>query len=179
MTRDKSGEAKDKQLTRHAYHIFLLTISYLASLTGILSSGIENRYLDEKYYLKCGILYIKGVCPLHCNPEHPPFAKYVYGLVFSLSPQTLRLFLVVLAIISVYLLYFITIQITNSENSGLLAAILITLDPLIINVWLFALLDNISLVLLLGGILLFNRSIKKYSKINLFLSSILISLSFY
>jgi predicted membrane-bound dolichyl-phosphate-mannose-protein mannosyltransferase len=121
-------------------------------------------YRDEEVYISCGVAYVTNFTPpVLCNFEHPPFAKYLIGLlsVFNIA----RLAYLILGITSGVLLYLLInlISIGNGRLSGLAASILFLLDTIVFNTHRFLLLDPPAIFLALLSIYLFQRGHKRSS----------------
>ncbi|MEB3816863.1 MAG: glycosyltransferase family 39 protein [Desulfurococcales archaeon] len=124
---------------------------------------LHNTYLDERIYIACGLKYVEGACPLTCNPEHPPLGKYVYGLLAWISMSALRAFLLVGYVSSIALSYYVASRLSD-RRGGILAAALLSVDPLVANVWGAALLDNVSTLLILASEALFISLLTRLSR---------------
>lgn len=69
---------------REVYLFF--SIATLFTIFLLLSRDLGEGYFDEVYYLRAGVDYVRGVCPAHSNPEHPPLAKYLIGISALVNP---------------------------------------------------------------------------------------------
>ncbi|GAB6147578.1 hypothetical protein JCM10135_01190 [Stetteria hydrogenophila] len=156
---------------------------YLVLLYSILVfvlhlTGVGPKYGDEELYIGCGLAYVRGVCPLECNPEHPPFAKYLYGLMTSrFSVAGVHVFLYLLSVASLLIVYY-TLSSIYSWREALLGGLLLSTSGLIANVWSYALLDGVEVFFIVASYwLLVTRGVR--SRLHLALSGLLAALGFY
>jgi len=132
----------------------LLAVIYIISFFAVNFTSLHQSYKDEDIYIHCGERYLQGVCPLFCNPEHPPLAKLVYG-IFSLAGFNVHIFLFILGIINILILYKIILQLTRNREISMLVGLIIASDALVLNVVYSALLDNIMLTFFLASLYFF------------------------
>lgn len=106
---------------------------------------------DEEIYIASGYLYSKGAKPTGYNFQHPPFIKYLFGLstkYFNL-PLLPNIIFAGILLIEVYLLGQLVFK---NQFIGLLASLLLLIDPVFKEVTIFALLDLGQMVFILGFI---------------------------
>lgn len=103
-------------------------------------SGKRLFLSDEEIYLASGYLYAKGEDPAVYNFPVPPFVKYLYG--FSMrwfgNPYIVQIFFGVIALL---LIYHLGKKVYGSSLVGVLAGLLLIVDPLFIDSSSHAMLD--------------------------------------
>lgn len=107
---------------------------------------------DEDIYIASGYLYVNVASPIEYNFQHPPFIKYLFGLsskYFNL-PLLPNVLFAGLLLFEIYLLGFLVFK---SELVGLLASLLLLIDPVFKEVATYALLDLGQMVFILGFII--------------------------
>lgn len=95
---------------------------------------------DSDIHIAAGILYTRGANPTEYNFQHPPLIKYLYGFGVALFKNP---YVAQIALSAVFILatYFLTVVLTSSKNAALLAALLLSLDPLFMAIAAETLLD--------------------------------------
>ncbi len=118
-----------------------------------LGQYVSPAFLDERYYLKWGLDLIRGADPLIVNVEHPPLAKYFFGLVELLGVG--RAFTIACYALVVLGVYAIAWKLCNNEITALLTAFACCLDLCVAcTLWHF-LLDTPMLVFLVWSLYFF------------------------
>ncbi|MEB2836243.1 MAG: hypothetical protein GSR80_000265 [Desulfurococcales archaeon] len=115
------------------------------------------RYSDEELYLRCGLEYIKSRehCPLMCNPEHTPLAKFVYGIMLRYTGlEGLRLFLFSIYISLILIIFILYKNKIIGLKYAFVSALLVELNPLILSLYSSALLDDVMLLFLAASFVL-------------------------
>lgn len=119
-------------LINNLFHRFIVVFTvftiFILTLTIIMIGARAPYYGDEAIYRYAGLRYVQGMCPLDFNGEHPPLAKYLFGLVgtvFMVNPKILSIFssLIVLAMIT--LLW--------DGKRGFFAGMLLAMDVVFVN----------------------------------------------
>ena len=174
----KSLNPKSKNRNRNLVFIFFVLLSYSLfvfinreKLFQRFDSETVNRYLksqdildtedkikdrifvsDEEIYITSGFLYANGAKPTGYNFQHPPFIKYLFGLsakYFNL-PLLPNIIFAGILLIEVYLLGQLVFK---NHFVGLLASLLLLVDPVFKEVTIYALLDLGQMVFILGFII--------------------------
>jgi 4-amino-4-deoxy-L-arabinose transferase-like glycosyltransferase len=139
----------------------------------IYVSNWENRLFDLDHWLG--------------NYEHPPIGKYLIGLsIVSLSPigiseiAAARLIMALLSVATCVLIFFLGRELYD-WRTGLVAALMLTFDPIHLGQSRYALLDVPMLFFMVASAFFFIKGIKLrdwQSTINLALSGIAFGLAF-
>lgn len=95
---------------------------------------------DSDIHIASGYLYAQGYDPSTINFQHPPLIKYLYGLfiIFFGNPLYVQVIFGMMLLVCTYLMGNVVI---GKEPVGLLAAIFLALDPVLISLSKTALLD--------------------------------------
>jgi hypothetical protein len=158
--------------------VLILTLSFIVfvflnrqKLFQTFNPEVVNRYLrsqdildtedkikdrifvsDEEIYIASGYLYANGAKPTDYNFQHPPFIKYLFGL----SSKYFNLPLlpnIIFGAILLFEIYILGDLIFKKKLIGLLASLLLLIDPVFKEVAIYALLDLGQMVFILGFIL--------------------------
>jgi hypothetical protein len=106
---------------------------------------------DEEIYIASGFLYANGSRPTDYNFQHPPFIKYLFGL----SAKYFNLPLlpnIIFGAILLFEIYILGDLVFKKKLIGLLASMLLLIDPVFKEVTVYALLDLGQMVFILGFI---------------------------
>lgn len=115
---------------------------------------IKNRIFisDAEIYLASGYLYTNGAKPTEYNFQHPPFIKYLFGL----SAKYLNLPLLpnlIFGIVFLLEIYVLGVLVFKNNLVGLIATLLMIIDPVFREVSIYSLLDLGQITFLLGFII--------------------------
>ncbi|MDW8086303.1 MAG: hypothetical protein RMI45_08740 [Ignisphaera sp.] len=126
-----------------------LLLYALVFSVSVFVKGFPN-YFDEVVYIECGLKYVSGCAPYLCNFEHPPFGKYLIGILTILGIS--RPVFIFIGALSSFLVCRVCSMISGSSFLGFLAGLLLALDTLFLNVHRFLLLDPVAVFLFLLGL---------------------------
>ena len=147
-----------------------------------LSSQYVNKHPvgwipDEAAFSYAGGKLIKGTNPVLVVPDAPPLGKYVIGLSTILFNND-STFILVSAILSLILLYFLSLQIFNNKLLAILPPFFLSFEPIFKNQLVYSpLMDIFQLVFLLCIFYFFNRGLTGKKSLVLFsLSSLFLGL---
>lgn len=128
----------------------------------ILGEGSVHKIDDDTLYAYAGSAYIRGEDPTSINFEHPPLAKYMFGLSYLMFGNAVILNLALYAV-ALWLCYRLALTLTHRETLGLLAIALIGTQPIFQDHVSRALLDFPQLCAILAFfVCLFSKNRKKY-----------------
>ena len=156
----KVRDVKFKSLRSLNFALLILVLAFLVIRLLIInfpSPESGEKYsetgfvFDEVYYVKAARSLIRGE---PANNEHPPLVKFFIMagiLFFGDNPIGWRLFSILSSSISIILLYLLTLNLTKSKITSLLAAILFAFDIMAFNIGQIAMLDASSLMFVLIG----------------------------
>lgn len=116
-----------------------------------ITHEVSNRIFlsDGDVYLATGYIYAMGSDPSLNNFEHPPVIKYLFGFSTRLFNNPL-LVQILFGLILVILVYGLGTKVTGSPQIGLIASLLLMIDPLYIDILGQPLLDLGQTVFMLG-----------------------------
>lgn len=135
-------------INKKIFFICITSILVLIYINFFIQSVLP-RYGDEKVYIECGLMYIQGSPPINCNYEHPPLAKYIIGLLFTIDPWRLALF--ILYVLSSMVVY----RLCRAIGIGSLAYVcllFLLFDTIVYNTYRYYLLDPFSVFFALVGV---------------------------
>lgn len=145
-----------------------------------LSSQYVNKHPagwipDEAIQAYAGGAFIRGINPVYVLPDTPPLGKYLIGLSTLFFNNEVAVILLS-AILSLFLLYILGLQIFNSRLLALIPPFLLSFEPIFKNQLVYApLLDIIQLVFLLAAFIAFNKALSsKKSLLFLLLANIFV-----
>lgn len=128
-----------------------------------INDEIKDRIIvsDDEIYQAAGFLYTKGNPPTAYNFQHPPLIKYLFGYsskYFNL-PVLPNVFFGLVLLFEVYILGKLVFK---KHEVGLLASILLLIDPVFKEVTIYSLLDLGQIVFILGFLITTIFYSKKY-----------------
>jgi|GEM_PF-987333 len=124
---------------------------------------------DEIVNSYAGGAYIKGINPILIAPDTPPLGRYLIGASsFLFNNENIIILFCGLLILT--FMYLLGVQVLDNKTLSLLAVLLISLEPIFKNQFVYVpLLDIIQLSFLLPSFYFFNKGLRKEGKIQLFL----------
>ena len=137
----------------------------------VLGENSPQNISDEELYIYAGYAYVKGEDPTTINFEHPPLAKYLFGLSYYLTGNSL-VFNIPLYIGVLFLFFLLSKKFINSFLLRMATVVTLATLPLFSHLLPQALLD----IPLLFTMLCFYLSLTWKSK-KLFLKYCLVGLS--
>ncbi|MFO0703178.1 MAG: hypothetical protein U0525_00420 [Patescibacteria group bacterium] len=136
----------------------------------------KNPISDAVFYAHAGYSYVKGSNPILLNAEHPPFGKYLIGLLFIITSywKTSGWFFVVTLLITVNIYLY---RKTKSYMPSLLFSFFYVLDTNIrYQVTGAPLLDIIQLLFLVLYLIYSDKIFSKINQRNLIISGLILGL---
>jgi hypothetical protein len=131
---------------------------------------------DEMVFAYAGGALSKGVNPTYIASGSAPLGKYLISLSI-LTTGNENIIILISAVLSLYLMYLLGIQVFSNRFLALLAPTVFSFEPIFKNQLIYVpLLDIIQLPFLLASLYFFNRGMDKISK-NRFLNFILANIS--
>ncbi len=106
----------------------------------ILGDDSPQKISDEELYIYAGYAYMKGEKPTIINFEHPPLGKYLFGLSYFLTGNSLQLNIIVF-ILTLFLFYNVSKLFIDSLILRLIALVSLALLPIFSHLLPQALLD--------------------------------------
>jgi hypothetical protein len=134
---------------------------------------LEKTYLGSQYVNKhpagwipdeavnsySGGKYIKGINPILIASDTPPLGRYLIGLSALLFSNENSI-IMICAILSLVLMFVLSLQIFSSKFLALLPPLLFSFEPIFKNQLIYTpLLDIIQLVFLLSAFIFFNKAL--------------------
>lgn len=134
----------------------------------------ENRKFiieDWDLFALAGYHYVKGVNPAEINFEHPPMAKYFFGLSIFIfgNPNVIQIFFGLGILI---LIFLIGIRIFNSVFFALIPPLIFSLDQLFLTQFKLSMLDLPQLFFVILSFFIFEKA-TKFKKYYIFLGVVL------
>jgi hypothetical protein len=123
------------------------------------NKNVKSFVPDEVVYAYAGGAFIQGAHPLLIIPDAPPLGKYLIGISVLLF-QNEHTIMIIAAVLSLVLFYFLAKQILSSTLLALIPVFLYSSEALFKNQLVYTpLFDLMQLVFLLGSFLAFNRGL--------------------
>ena len=163
--------------------IWKFKAKYLSSNYWQNFPALEKVFLDSQYVNKhakgfipdevafsyAGGKLIKGTSPVLVVPDAPPLGKYIIGLSTILFNND-STFILVSAILSLILLYFLSLQIFNNKLLAILPPFFLSFEAIFKNQLAYApLMDIFQVVFLLCMFLFFNKGLTSKKSLVLFI----------
>lgn len=129
-----------------------------------LSSQYVNKHPvgwipDQTAFSYAGGKLIKGTSPILVVPDAPPLGKYLIGISAVIFNNDSTVILIS-AILSLFLLYLLSLQVFSSKMLALLPPFLLSFEPIFKNQLIYTpLLDLFQLVFILGTFYFFNKAL--------------------
>jgi len=148
-----------------------------------LSSQYVNKHPvgwipDEIAFSYSGGKLIQGTSPVLVVPDAPPLGKYIVGLSTIIFNND-SVFILLSAVLSLILLYFLSLQIFSNRIFALLPPLFLSFEPIFKNQLIYTpLLDLFQLVFILSCFYFFNKGLTS-KKIFLFFSLASLFLGFF
>ncbi len=157
----------------------LYTYNYWSNFPKLEKIFLNSQYVnkhpvwirDEVAFSYAGGKLIKGTNPVLVVPDAPPLGKYIIGLS-TIIFNNAGVFVALSGILSLVLLYFLSLQIYGSRTLSLLPPLFVSFEQIFKNQFIYTpLLDLFQLLFLLCGFLFFNKALRSKNSLFLFLLS--------
>lgn len=106
----------------------------------VLGNDAIEKIDDSELYVYAGFAYIKGQDPTTINFEHPPLAKYIYGLSFLLFKNSYTLNIILYPLLLI-VFYFFSSTVLKSQKAKIIALFFFGSLPLLNEMVRYILLD--------------------------------------
>lgn len=172
--------------------VWNLREKYLSSNYWQNFPALEKIFLSSQYVNKHSVAWIpdevafsysagkliQGTSPVLVVPDAPPLGKYIIGLSTIIFNND-SIFILLSAVLSLIVLYFLSLQIFSNRILALLPAFFLSFEPIFKNQLKYApLLDFFQLVFLLSSFYFFNKGLTG-KKIFMFFSLASLFLGFF
>lgn len=138
----------------------------------VLGENSPENISDADLYIYAGYAYFKGEDPTTINFEHPPLGKYLFGLSYYLTGNSVQIN-ILLYVITLFLFYLLSNKFINSFLLRIMAVLVLATLPLFSHLLSQALLDIPFLLTMISFYLALSwktsRLILKYLTIGLIL----------
>jgi len=146
-----------------------VAFNYWERFPALKSSYLNSQYVnkhpkgwipDEAVNAYAGGEYIKGLSPVLIAPDTPPLGRYLIGLSAVVFDNE-NIIILIAGCFSFFFMYLLGEQIFHNTMISLIALLLVSLEPIIKNQFVYVpLLDIMQLAFLLGSFYYFNKGIK-------------------